>query len=82
MVCHGGGIKMQFTKEELTIIERMIDNHCMDHQKGIGQHLSGNKIDIKKAREFVNKHWDSWSKAYDKLRTISAKCSKMKGEVK
>ncbi len=72
---------MEFTKEELTLIEQRIDVTSAEHQKAVMQMMSLPKENTL-AHAWVTKNFEDYVDVYDKLRTISAKCAMMKGEIK
>ena len=71
-------MKIEFTKKELYLIERTIDRLTSEHLKGIFQYMDTTKgLDVElneKARQMIDRNFDSWLEAYDLMRSVSVKC--------
>jgi len=73
---------MDFTNNELYLIERTMDCLCAEHLKGIMQyihtieHLEG---DMKKeGQKFIQNELKQWVKTHDTFKTICAKCESLR----
>jgi len=74
-------MKYTFTKEELTLIERLVDNQTQECAASMTQYCQIAEKN-KKLKKFVDDNFSKWVMGWDKLRMISAKCGAMKGEIK
>jgi len=66
-------MKIDFSEEEMYIIERTMDNLLTEHLRGIYQNITVFGGHSKERKVFVDKMFSSWTDTYDKLEKIIAK---------
>lgn len=75
-------IRIEFTKEELYLIERTMDNLVSEHLKGVMQyihtieHLEGDTK--KEGQKFIQNELKQWVETHNTLKTICAKCEELR----